>query len=230
VNQLQARAIILSRTDYGEADRIITVLTHEHGKLSLMARGVRRVKSKLAGGIELFSVAEISYINGRGQIGTLTSTRLIRYYGSIVQSIDRVQLGYELIKVLHRATEDQPEPEYFELLEAAFEALDTPAISTELIRLWFQAQLLRYAGHSPNLKTDTAGDRLVADQLYSFDFDAVSFMVHSEGRFSSDHIKFLRLIFSGNAPQILSQISGLDNLLPDCLLLVQTMLQTYIRI
>jgi recombinational DNA repair protein (RecF pathway) len=147
-----------------------------------------------------------------------------------VQSIDRVQLGYELIKQLHRATEDQPEAEYFELLEAAFIALDTQAVGTELIRLWFQAQLLRYAGHSPNLKTDTAGNKLVANQPYSFDFDAVAFIVHPEGHFSSDHIKFLRLVFSGNSPQILSQISGLDGLLPDCMPLVQTMLQTYIRI
>jgi DNA repair protein RecO len=230
VNQLQARAIVLSRTDYGEADRIITVLTHEHGKLSLMARGVRRVKSKLAGGIELFSVAEISYIKGRGQIDTLTSARLVHYYESIVQSIDRVQLGYELIKQLHRATEDQTEAEYFELLESAFIALDTQAISTELIRLWFQAQLLRYAGHSPNLRTDTAGNKLIADKLYSFDFDDVAFTVHPEGQFGSDHIKFLRLVFSGNPPQVLSQIDGLDSLLPSCIPLVQTMLQTYIRI
>jgi DNA repair protein RecO (recombination protein O) len=230
VNQLQTRAIVLSRTDYGEADRIITVLTQHYGKLSLMARGVRRIKSKLAGGIELFSVAEISYINGRGQIGTLTSARLVHYYASIVQSIDRVQLGYELIKQLHRATEDQLEPEYFELLEAAFAALDTATISTDLIRLWFQAQLLRYAGHSPNLKTDTAGNKLVAAQLYSFDFETVAFVVYPEGHFTSDHIKFLRLVFSGNSPQVLDHISGLNNLLPDCLPLVQTMLQTYIRI
>lgn len=229
MNQLQTRAIVLSRTDYGEADRIISVLTPDQGKLSLMARGVRRVKSKLAGGIELFSVAEISYINGRGQIGTLISARLIHYYSSIVQDIERVQLGYELIKLLHRATEDQPDSEYFELLEAAFAALDTPTISTDLIRLWFQAQLLRYAGHSPNLKTDTEHNRLVADKFYSFDFEAVAFAIHPEGHFSSDHIKFLRLIFSGNSLQVLSHVKGVDSLLPDCVPLVQTMLQTYIR-
>lgn len=230
MNQLQTRAIILNRTDYGEADRIISLLTPEHGKLSLMARGVRRAKSKLAGGIELFSIADISYIKGRGQIGTLTSARLVHYYASIVQSIDRVQLGYELIKLLNRATEDQPEPEYFELLEAAFAALDVPTISTGLIRLWFEAQLLRYGGHSPNLKTDTKGDRLAADKPYNFDFDFVAFTVHGEGRFSSGHIKFLRLVFSGNVPQVLCHINDLDSLLPDSVTLVQTMLQTYIRI
>lgn len=230
MNQLKTRAIVLNRTDYSEADRIISVLTPEHGKLSLMARGVRRVNSKLAGGIELFSTADISYIKGKGQIGTLTSARLLHYYSNIVNNINRVQLGYELIKLINRATEDQPESEYFELLENTFLALDTDSINTGLIRLWFQAQLLRYAGHTPNLRTDVKGNKLEADNQYSFDFESVAFMTYPEGNFYSNHIKFLRLIFGGNSPEVLSHIKGIDDLVSDCALLVQTMLQTYIRI
>jgi recombinational DNA repair protein (RecF pathway) len=56
----------------------------DSGKLSLMAKGVRKVKSKLAGGIELFSTSEITYIPGRGSVGTLVSSRLMRHYGGIV--------------------------------------------------------------------------------------------------------------------------------------------------
>ena len=56
MNQLVTDGIVLSRVNYGEADRIIKLLTPEAGKLSLMARGVRKPKSKLAGGIELFSI------------------------------------------------------------------------------------------------------------------------------------------------------------------------------
>lgn len=230
MKQSQTRAIVLNRTNYGEADRIVTVLTPEHGKLTLMARGVRREQSKLAGGIELFSVVELSYIQGRGDIATLTSARLVHYYSHIVQNIEHVQLGYELIKLLHRATEDQPEPVYFELLETAFIALDETNLSTELIRLWFQAQLLRYGGHSPNLKTDAASHHLQPDGAYNFDFEAVAFVSHPEGRFNASHIKFLRLVFSGHSPRMLSRIDGVDELLPDCVTLVRTMLQTYIRI
>lgn len=224
------RGIILSRTDFGEADRILTVLTSDSGKLRLMAKGVRKIKSKLAGGIELFSTSELTYIKGRGEIGTLMSARLIKYYSHIVQDIDRVQLGYELIKMLNRATEDAPEPEYFDLLEESFVALDNKEISTDLIKLWFQAQLLRFSGHSPNLKTDTDGAKLEAYQKYTFDFDAMSFASHPSAKLTADHIKFLRLIFSGNSPQTLSQVQTADQLAPACAPLVQTALQTYIRI
>ncbi|MEK7594816.1 MAG: DNA repair protein RecO [Patescibacteria group bacterium] len=230
MKQLLTRGIILSRTDYGEADRIITVLTPEQGKLSLMARGVRKPKSRLAGGIELFSTTEITYMNGRGAIGTLVSARLIKYYSSIVKDIDRVQLGYELIKKLHRATEDQPEEDYYDLLEAGFAALDTPSIRVELIRIWFEAQLLRYAGHSPNLKTDTEGRKLDASLVYNFDFDEMAFADHKAGQFGADQIKFLRLVFSGNLPKVLSQVEGHESLAQNCQPLVGAMLQTHIRI
>lgn len=230
MKRLLAKGIVLSRTDYGEADRILTILTPDQGKLRLMARGVRKAKSRLAGGIELFSTTDITYMNGRGEIGTLISARLIKYYSAIVKDIDRVQLGYELIKMLNRATEDQPEAEYFTLLEQSFSALDIPAVSTDLIRLWFQAQLLRLAGHSPNLRTDTAGQKLTSGQTYNFDFDAMAFTPHADGNSNASHIKTLRLLFSHHQAIALGKIEGLDKLLSDLNPLVYTMLHSYIRI
>lgn len=230
MNQLKTTAIILTRIDYGEADRIITLLTPEAGKLSLMARGVRKPKSKLAGGIELFSVSDITYIRGRGELGTLISSRLLNHYGNIVKDITRVQLGYELIKSLHKATEDQPEPEYFELLQTSFRALDNAEIATELIQLWFQAQLLQMSGHQPNLATDTSGQKLSATQKYSFDFEAVSFASSTEATLTADHIKVLRLLFGQPDPRPLSQVTGLTKLLPDIGPLIRAMLTSYIRV
>lgn len=230
MKQLITTAIILSRTDYGEADRIVTMLTPDQGKLRLMARGVRKSNSKLAGGIELFSVSQVSYIKGRGEIGTLVSTRLVRHYGKIVQNIDRVQLGYSIIKMLNKTTEDQPEPEYFALLDKAFSALDDSLISTELVSLWFQAQLLAQAGYMPNLLSDSHGDKLAAESVYEFDIDAVAFEPKPEGHFTSDHIKTLRLLFGGNNPKTLSQVAGTEELLADLSPLITLLASTYLRV
>jgi DNA repair protein RecO len=229
VKQLQTQGIVLSRTDYGEANRIVTLLTPEQGKLRLMARGVRKPKSKLAGGIELFSISDITYLQGRGEIGTLVSSRLLTHYGTIVKDITRVQLGYDLIKMLNRATEDQPEPEYFELLQQALQALDNLGIATDLIRLWFEARLLHQAGYSPNLHTDTNNDKLQAGETYNFDFDAMAFVPHDDGHFNAAHIKTLRLLFSHHPLQTLHQVQGFESLLPDLTPLLRIMLQTYIR-
>jgi DNA repair protein RecO (recombination protein O) len=226
MRQLVSKAIILSRTDYGEADRILTVLTPDYGKLTLMAKGVRRVKSKLAGGIELFSVSEITFIKGRGEVGTLVSTRLIRYYEQIVGDLDRTMFGYELIKQLHRATEDEPEPEYFEVMQSSFEALNDKDIPLPLIRFWFATQLLRLSGHTPNLQTDERGEKLSADQSYEFSSESMSFIASpNHGHFNASHIKFLRLAFAGNSAIVLAHVQGSSQLAQDTYPLVQHMAQ-----
>ena len=231
MNQQLTTGIILRRTDYGEADRIISLLTPEHGKLSLVAKGVRKVKSKLAGGIELFSVSHITYLAPRtgSGLGTLVSARLDKHYDHIVKDIDRTMLGYDLIKQLDKATEDNPEPAYFELLQQAFEALNDATIDRQLIKLWFDAQLLRLSGHTPNLQTDTAGAKLEAGNHYEFSHDDMSFIARPEGGYSTDEIKFLRLIFNGNTPDVLTKITGSEALTQRVDQLVNFMHQQYAR-
>jgi len=226
--QLVTDAIVLARTDYGEADRILTLITPASGKLRLMAKGVRRVKSKLAGGIELFSVTNLTYIKGRGEIGTLVSARLVRHYGRIIQNIDRTMLGYDLIKQLNKHTEDEPEPDYFHLLEQAFAALDDPAIDTGLIRLWFNAQLLRLGGHTPNLQTEVDGTRLSAEQHYEFSFDDSAFISRPDGGYAADDIKFLRIVFSGNTPEAITKVQGAGRLVEHSCQLVNFLAGQYV--
>jgi DNA repair protein RecO (recombination protein O) len=230
MKQIVTQGIVLRRTDYGEADRILTLLSPDQGKLSLMAKGVRRPKSKLAGGIELFSVSHITFIKGRSDMGTLISSRLDKHYGGIVKVLDRTMLGYEVIQQLNRATEDNAEPEYFHLLHQAFEALENHAIPLELIKLWFGMQLLRLGGHTPNLETEPTGERLAADRFYTFSFDDVAFTPHPDGRFTANHIKFLRLGFMGHPPATLMQVQGSAALAEEAVPLVQTMVATYIRL
>ncbi len=233
MKQLVTTGIVLARTDYGEADRMLTLLTPDHGKLRLMAKGVRRAKSKLAGGIELFSVSTVTYIVGRSELGTLISSRLVRHYGTIVKDINRTMLGYDLIKKLNKATEDEPEPDYFQLLQQGFEALDDANIELPLIQLWFAMQLLRIGGHTPNLQTDTAGDKLAVDLTYNFSFDDMAFTpvgTADDGRFNANQIKFLRLGFAGHQPKALVHIQDSAEQTKSVLSLVQTMLQTHIRL
>ena len=227
--QQVTEAIVLARTDFGEADRIITVLTPDAGKLRLIAKGVRRIKSKLAGGIELFSISDLTYILGRGEIGTLVSARLQTHYGHIIEDIDRTMLGYELIKQLNKATEDEPEADYFHLLQSAFAALNDATIVTDLIRVWFGAQLLRLNGHTPNLQTEPDGTKLLAEQTYEFSFDNSAFARRSDAPYGTSDIKFLRLLFSDNQPALLTRVADMPRLLEQAKPLVKLMLQQHLR-
>ena len=223
MRQQVTQGIVLKRTNFAEADRIITVLTPDQGKLRLIAKGVRKLKSKLAGGVELFSISDFTYIPGRGEIHTLISSRLKQHFGHIVTDINRTMLGYELLKRLDKVTEDAPDSDYFELLSTTLTALDGD-LPLDLLELWFDAQLISLAGHQPNLKTDTDHQPLDPAQNYLFDSDqmalAVSQGAASSSSLTASHIKLLRLVFNVRQAQRLTQLQGATDVLPACRLLI----------
>ena len=140
---VQTRAIILRRTNYGEADRILQLLTPD-GRRAVMARGVRREKSKLAGGIELFAISDVVLGEGKGELGILTSARLVHFYRHIIEDYDRLQFGYLAVKLVARASETVDEPEWYDLLSEIFMRLDSKTIDLDLIQAWFYCIIAQY--------------------------------------------------------------------------------------
>jgi recombinational DNA repair protein (RecF pathway) len=138
-------------------------------------------------------------------------------------------LGYDLIKQLSQSTGDEPEPEFFALLEQSFEALDNFDLNVELIRIWFSAQLLRLNGHTPNLQTEISGQKLESGKSYEFSVDDAAFIRNEHGNLHADDIKFLRLLFSGNQPAVLANIVGVKTHVETTKPFVWLMQQYYIR-
>lgn len=223
--QIVAQCIVLSRMDYQEADRILTVITPDQGKLRLIAKGVRRPKSKLAGGIELFGINDITVLPSQRDLKTLISSRLLKHYGKIVTDIQRTMLGYEFLKIINKNTEDEPEEAYFSLLENALEGLNDMDVPIELLELWFSSQMLRINGHTPNLMTDTEGNTLEKSKLYLFDFDEMSFREQSGGPYAANHIKLLRAVTGTLNPIVLKQIQNTSDYVPEVASLTKNLLR-----
>ncbi len=214
MNSQQTNGIVLNRINFGEADRILTIITPEYGKLRLMAKGVRKVKSKLAGGIELFSISDISFIRGRRDIGTLVSTRLVTHYGNIVSEINRTTAGYNALKLIDKITEEDSEAEYYQVLMRTLATLNNTDLSIVLAESWLYMQALRLGGHTPNLTTDTHGAKLEANTNYQFDFEAQAFFASEHGMYRDGHIKLLRLLLS-EQPAKIAVVGGADQILED---------------
>lgn len=216
-----SQAIILRRTNYGEADRVLSLLTPGRGKISAIAKGVRKPKSKLAGGLELFALCDITIMEGRGDLGLVTSARMQRFFGNILKDYDRMQFGYEAIKQINRATETVSEPEFYDLLHDTLDWLDDLATDWRLAELCFRLRLQFLLGHGLNLATDHAGHKLQPDKRYHYDFGDNAFLEDERGRFTSGHIKLLRLAGIKN-PVVLRQVAGLEPVIEDCLWLLRT--------
>lgn len=228
--QVVTTGIVLSRRDYQEADRIITVLTPDNGKVSLIAKGVRRPKSKLAAGIELFSVSELTFLPGRSDLKTLISSRLIKHYGHIVTDISRTMLGYEFLKSLGKVIEESAGGEYFDLLQYGLAGLDNFEIPIEVVEIWFNMHLLDMTGHAPNLRRDSNGAALESGNTYIFSFDEMTFVPGPKGMPTTDLIKYLRMAHVSNSPALLAQVQAPDQLRATALQMTKSMLQYTLRV
>ena len=201
-------AIVLRRTDFGEADRIINLLTPS-GKVSAMARGVRKPKSKLAGGIEFFALNEVILIEGKSEMRTLSSARMREFFGEILKDFERTEFAYQAIKTISWLCEQIESDDFFEILLTVFRSLNNFAIDLNLTKKWFNLKIAEFSGDEINLESDKNGKPLQADLNYSFDFYDRVFVEDINGRFSANDIKFLRLMVSSE-PKIISKIKGCD--------------------
>lgn len=219
MNPARTRAIVLRRTNYGEADRILQLLTPE-GRRGVMAKGVRREKSKLAGGIELFAISDVVISRGKGELGILTSARLLHFYRHILEDYDTMQFAYESLKQVARASETLDEPEWYEVLSEVLMALDVLSIPRKLIQTWFYLHYAQLLGYELSLNNDTSGQVLQSDQRYMYDVAEKGLRQSVHGGLTSDHIKFLRLA-NVKSIKTLTQIGGLEAILPECWLVAR---------
>jgi DNA repair protein RecO len=185
-----------------------------------MARGVRKEKSRLAGGIELFAVSDVVIGEGKGDLGILTSARLIQFYRHILDDYDRMQFGYEAIKQVSRASEMVNEPEWYDVLLEVLMALDNMTIERQLIETWFYLHHAALLGHELSLTHDIDGNVLRPDETYRYDVSETGLRPVSTGELTADHIKLLRLI-STKSLKVLAQVGGISAILPDCWLVAR---------
>lgn len=214
----RTKAIVLRRTNYGEADRIVTLLT-PLGQRSVMARGVRREKSRLAGGIELFAVSDVVLRRGKGDLYVLTQARLENFYRAILEDYDRLQFGYEAIKLIDRASRDIDTPEWFETLREVLAGL-AGAMPLQLVQTWFYLHYAELTGYELSLSNDVSGQPLDREKCYMYDPIERGLRLAEQGEIRADHIKFLRLVVQ-KPLHIVAQIGGVEQILPDCWLLAR---------
>lgn len=204
-------AIVLRRTDFGEADRIVSLLTSE-GKISAIARGARRQKSKLAGGIEIFAINEVMLAEGKSDLRTIISARMREFFGEILKDFDRTDFAYRAIQMISKYSENVENEDFYQILETSLRALNDFSIPLEITENWLYLQVFLAIGNQINLRTDRDGEGLVADKKYNFDGYEKLFVASLNGKYDSDHIKLLRLMVVSD-PRSVVRVKGVESVL-----------------
>ena len=213
---LKTEAFTLRRTNLGEADRLLDLLTPS-GKITVLARSVRKEKSRLAGGIEMFCLSRIT-IHQSQKTGRniLTSAKMLKFYQYILADLNRLELASEILRRISRAAEQTDSPEYFELIKQCYVALDNPKISPDLVAAWFYLNFARARGEQINLLTDVGGEKLDPETSYVWDSVEAALKPLPSGRVHAAEIKLMRLILSSPL-SLVSRVEDVDEFLPEVL-------------
>lgn len=137
----KTEGIILKRTNYGEADRIITVFTKKYGKIKILAKGVRRITSRRGPNIELFNLVTLFIHKGR-TFDILTEAQVVASFQHIRKRLELVGLAYYVCELVDGlCAEHQSHPNVYRLLVETLHKLDKGLIqqfeTTLLVELGF---------------------------------------------------------------------------------------------
>lgn len=150
----KATGINLKSTPLGEADRLLTILTAEHGLLRAVAPGSRKHKSSLGGRSSLFVVNQLLLVKGRN-LDKIIQAESLESYPGLSQDLRKLTAGQYLAELaLYQALSDQPQTELFHLLRQNLEWLEQlPTTLTLPCLIYATFHLLEVAGVAPRVKT-----------------------------------------------------------------------------
>ena len=114
---------MLARRNFSEADRILSVFSKGHGRLSLLAKGVRRPSSRKRGHIEVFNRIKFQAVKGRG-LDMMTEAEIIDSFEMVRKDLKKVALAYYFMEVIGRTIhEEEKNIELYGLLQDYLEKL-----------------------------------------------------------------------------------------------------------
>ena len=148
---LTIQGIVLRVTDYNDRDALLTVLSRNHGKLTIKARGLRRKNSPLIAPCQLLAYGEFTLFEYRGQY-TINEAHSIELFQPLRRDLTKLSLGTYFAQVAELISqEDLPNPELQSLLLNCLFALSKLKVSEMQVKAVFELRAASLAGYTPDL-------------------------------------------------------------------------------
>jgi len=154
---VRSDAVVLRVRPYSDTSRIASLYTREHGRVSVIARGAMRPKSRLGALLQPMSRISALYYRREGRdLHTLSEADTLGRYATIPTSIDRMVAGLAVVEQTEAAVhEDDRNDTLYTVLTQALDALDDPRCDPAVVHPWFQLHMLEALGFG--LRSDACG-------------------------------------------------------------------------
>lgn len=157
-------AIILRRIEHGDYDLILTLMTLDQGKVTVIAKHARKSVKRFSGILELFALLRVVCTKGRGALPVLQEAALEHSHYHIRKEIKKTAYASYWAEMVNEWLEERKkQDDIFYILRQALGAIESTSMSDDLASIFFQTRFLKAAGLSPRLgechicKTDLDG-------------------------------------------------------------------------
>jgi DNA repair protein RecO (recombination protein O) len=150
-------AVVLHTRRFRESSKIVTLYTREHGKMSVVARGVLQPKSKYGSAIQPMAFLSVLVYRKEGrELQNLSNAETVERFGVLTSSLEKMTTAMGIIEIVDAAMHDEDRnEELFNTLVAALRALNDPAAAETSVHLWFLIRLATILGYA--LRTEQCG-------------------------------------------------------------------------
>ena len=141
------------KEDFGESSRVFSLLTREFGRVEILAKGIRKISSKLKSATEIFYLSEIEFVQGK-IFKTLTDAVSIEKFKNLRRNLKRLATAYKISEILDLFLKEGREPKCWNLLKEVFEGLDRENLKPEqenLIYQYFFWNFVSLLGYKPEI-------------------------------------------------------------------------------
>lgn len=147
---LKVESIVLKQSDFSEADKIVTIYSKQLGKISCVAKGIKRSKSKLRGSVLPFTHSSLMLYKGKS-LYTITGADIIKSFITLRKDILLLSYATYCLELLDSFTiEEEPNLQIFILVVTTFHLLQI--IDPWVALKYFEIRLLRFSGYRPETK------------------------------------------------------------------------------
>jgi DNA repair protein RecO (recombination protein O) len=201
------RGMVLRTIRLGEADRIVTLMTEQHGKVRAVAKGVRRTKSKFGSRLEPLSHVALLGWQGRGDLDMINQVEVIDTFRTVREDLDRMAAAMSMLEVVDQIGQERHgNPRLYEMLVGAMAALaerDSPMVAPA-----FFLKVLALEGSAPVLDVCVSCGQEDSALLVAFDLTEGGVLCRScrRGRpLSAGGLSLLRRTLGGGLAGVLAE-------------------------
>jgi len=196
--------IFVKKKDRGEADQVLIIFTKNFGKLKILGRGIRKIKSKLRAGVQPFDLSEIEFIQGKAY-KTLTDTIQLKNFSGIRKDLNKLKIAFKIGEATDNLVRgEEPDVEIWSLLSETLKKLNDLSFSYNSYWLFFHHflwKLLSILGYKPVLNECAVCQKKLTPTLLYFSSEHGGIVCSKciedkEKKISPETVKILRILLN----------------------------------